>query len=236
MIHSTAPSPVIPPREGGAWAIAAVLSLVIGIAASTYALGPPGSAYLLVVLCIIGWLLALTVPTERGGWRGVLKWGVEFGVAATAAIGLLTAFGLVGLVWILALAVGNRRVRRFIRRQLPSSSRPSPSSPPPDDLISNASSAFSSTPTAVRDLSQVSVEGLCFAWRHTYVVLDRARSAPCILALVEQRRLILEEIDRRDPQGLGRWLASNPRAAGNPLPYLTPTDASDRVDQDGTAD
>ena len=41
------------------------------------------------------------------------------------------------------------------------------------------------------------------------------------VSVVHYRQRILDELARRDPRGLSQWLASAPRAAGNPLPYLT---------------
>lgn len=234
MVHSTAPSPVVPPGGGRAWATSAALSLAVGLVAAAIELGTPGLPYLLVVLSGLGWLMASTLQTAQRGIRSRWRWGLLSGLAGTAAIGLLTAFGVVGLVWIGGLAVSHRRVWRLMRGWWSTSSPRNPDSRPPDDLISCATSDFSPGHGAAGDLSDVSVEGLCLAWRRSYVALDRARSAVFILALAEHRRLILEEIDRRDAQGLGRWLESNPRAAGNPLPYLSHPGTSDRVNQDGT--
>jgi len=39
-------------------------------------------------------------------------------------------------------------------------------------------------------------------------------------AVVQLRQRYLDELQRRCPQGVARWLASGARAAGNPMTYL----------------
>ena len=62
---------------------------------------------------------------------------------------------------------------------------------------------------------------LCRTWRRSFVALQHSRSVARCLEVVRLRQLCLDELDRRHPKQLQRWLDSGARAAGNPLPYLT---------------
>lgn len=75
-------------------------------------------------------------------------------------------------------------------------------------------------PATLRDLDD---EELCLAWRRSFVQLQHATSASVRMLRVQQRQLILDELERRSPDGLAAWLASGCRAAGNPLPFLVRT-------------
>lgn len=61
---------------------------------------------------------------------------------------------------------------------------------------------------------------LCMAWRSSYVALDRAADLSAKLRAVEIRVVLLDELERRDAQGLEAWFRSGARAAGGPDRYL----------------
>lgn len=66
---------------------------------------------------------------------------------------------------------------------------------------------------------------LCRAWRSSYLELQRLQLAHRVsaqLALVMARQSYLDELERRDPAGFRRWLATDPRPAGDPARFLTP--------------
>jgi hypothetical protein len=74
------------------------------------------------------------------------------------------------------------------------------------------------------DLELMSTEELCEAWCASYLVLKGRSSrgdAKAALATVEERQRYLDELERRNATGFTAWLASGPRVASNPLPYLT---------------
>ncbi|MEU6135073.1 hypothetical protein [Nocardioides sp. NPDC047086] len=64
---------------------------------------------------------------------------------------------------------------------------------------------------------------LCMAWRSSYVALDRATDLSAKLRAVEIRVVLLDELGRRDAQGLEAWFRSGARAAGGPDRYLRGT-------------
>ncbi|HEY9338922.1 MAG TPA: hypothetical protein VIQ79_31020 [Kribbella sp.] len=73
----------------------------------------------------------------------------------------------------------------------------------------------------VRSVGELSDEELCLAWRRSFNQLQRAMSADHRQAMVDVRRAYLDELERRHPDSFTTWLASNPRAAGNPARFFT---------------
>jgi hypothetical protein len=70
------------------------------------------------------------------------------------------------------------------------------------------------------DVRQLTEEQLCERWRASYLTVQPPQPADQLMRFLRQRQLCLDELQRRNRAGFDRWLASNPRAAGNPLPYL----------------
>jgi hypothetical protein len=73
----------------------------------------------------------------------------------------------------------------------------------------------------VRSVCELSDEELCLAWRRSFTQLQRTISADRQQAMVDVRRAYLDELERRHPDSFATWLASNPRAAGNPARFFT---------------
>jgi hypothetical protein len=61
---------------------------------------------------------------------------------------------------------------------------------------------------------------LCLAWRASFSALQRASSRQERLSIIEHRRALLDELERRSPHGLMAWLASGARAAGDPSRFI----------------
>ena len=70
------------------------------------------------------------------------------------------------------------------------------------------------------ELGELTDQQLCHGWRASYVALQQRLSPVQTIAIVEERRKYLDELERRNANGFAAWLASGARAAGNPLPYL----------------
>jgi hypothetical protein len=73
----------------------------------------------------------------------------------------------------------------------------------------------------VRSVGELSDEELCLAWRRSFNQLQRAMGPDRRQAMVDVRRAYLDELERRHPDSFAVWLASNPRAAGNPARFFT---------------
>jgi len=61
---------------------------------------------------------------------------------------------------------------------------------------------------------------LCLTWRRSYLALLDTPSGPDRDRVVDQRRELLDELHRRDPDGFARWLDTGARANGDPGRYL----------------
>lgn len=65
-----------------------------------------------------------------------------------------------------------------------------------------------------------STADLCRQWRDSYEALRQARTANQRLRIVMERQRCLDELGRRDPEGLQAWLSSSASAAGDPARFL----------------
>jgi hypothetical protein len=61
---------------------------------------------------------------------------------------------------------------------------------------------------------------LCRQWRDSYEALRQARTDNQRLRIVMERQRCLDELGRRDPEGLQAWLSSAASAAGDPARFL----------------
>lgn len=78
------------------------------------------------------------------------------------------------------------------------------------------------TPAVPRiNTGAVPTEVLCATWQRTYWLLrDLPADSPDRPVVIEARGRLLEEFERRDPDGFGRWLDTHPRACSDPGRYL----------------
>jgi hypothetical protein len=67
----------------------------------------------------------------------------------------------------------------------------------------------------------LSTQELCLAWRRSYLALLDVTSGPARWRIVLMRECLLDELERRDPDGFTRWLDTGARAGSNPGRYLT---------------
>ncbi|TDU87864.1 hypothetical protein EV138_1398 [Kribbella voronezhensis] len=75
----------------------------------------------------------------------------------------------------------------------------------------------------------LSDKALCLAWRSSFSALQKASSPTQRLRIVDERREYLDEIERRTAHGLAAWLASGPRAAGDPSRFVLGDSAAGRA-------
>lgn len=145
---------------------------------------------------------------------------------AAAAVLVVVWVALLGLTW-------------WLRRQV--HRRPGPRFPvaPVDGPADRPSSRWSRHPSA-RDgvvpavpgppvapspahpggLSQLSTEALGQEWLRTAAALDSARDLTTRERVVQRRREVLDELERRDPAGFARWLAVGATVDSNPAQHL----------------
>lgn len=75
-------------------------------------------------------------------------------------------------------------------------------------------------PVAAVGSEALATATLCGAWQRSYWMLQDLPAGPTRVQLVAQRQAVLDELERRDPDGFARWLATDPRAGSDPGRYL----------------
>ena len=203
------------------------VSLVIGTTSAWLALG---TSILVAIATMSAVALVLVHLLHRAGETGIgYGAAVLSGVLVVAAIGLLIAFGLLGVLWVCTLVVLATPVRtwwgQFWNETVTSDrdhevtwarSRPSSTAPSAYDVTAGAERLRQ----AETELPGLELGALCQVWRSSYFEILDAVPPSGTVTVAHYRQRILDEIDRRDPEGLRRWLATEPRPSGNPLPYL----------------
>ncbi len=69
--------------------------------------------------------------------------------------------------------------------------------------------------------TDLSVAELCLAWRRSYLVLIETSYGDGHDEVVSRRRELLDELERRDHAGFGRWIDTGARAASDPGRFLS---------------
>jgi hypothetical protein len=78
------------------------------------------------------------------------------------------------------------------------------------------------------DLDSLSDPDLCHAWRASFSALESASTSSQRARVAQARQRYLDELERRNPDGLMAWLASGARAAADPSRYLLESPAPRR--------
>ncbi len=200
------------------------LSMAVGLASCWMTLGPAclyWMAFISVVGLLVVHLVRISEEEEMELGYGV---GLLSGAVAMGWVGLLLAFDFLGLVWVCILIAttgpGLAAWRRFLGRTGPAPDGLATTSTGSTSAPSRVAAAGTDVRGAVLDLPDLDVDALCLVWRRSYFQLLDADPTTGRAAVVDYRQRILDEIDHRDARGLNRWLASGPRASGNPFPYL----------------
>jgi hypothetical protein len=77
------------------------------------------------------------------------------------------------------------------------------------------------SPMSLSSPVTISTSELCRQWLDSYGELSRAPSHAARLRVVMARQRCLDELERRDPEGLRAWLASAASAGGDPRRFLS---------------
>jgi len=224
------------------------VSTVLGFAACWAVVGPQ-TLYVTGPVSLVG-LLVIHLARLASTIALRYEWGLLAGVVATAWTGIVVSCGVAGVLWVCLLAATTAPALRLWAHCRSRSTTPRngttttgrrlvPLSRETREMsIANLVAAVRRADVGLPDLD---LDALCLSWRRSYLQLLDAGSTPAEEVVVEYRQHLLDEIGHRDARGLDRWLASSPRAAGNPLPYLQrPTrspslpDSRERHESDGT--
>lgn len=202
-----------------------------------------------LVFAALALLVTIGVRAERpaaGGagapdtaeWRTLLDRTLVGTLAALAVLGLLqvslVATALVVVLlgasapWSLGLRGGPRDAPTTAELGPAADRLPDPlldlvPDPLPERLEpADEAGALGAAPTrgAADDLAALSTPELATAWRRSYAELTRVRTPSQLTALAERRRRLLDELERRDADGVATWLRSGARAASDPSRFL----------------
>lgn len=199
---------------GALWmTLTQALSVAVGLGCAFLILGAVSVSFL-VCMGAIG--LLVVCLTRIPGNRSVrVETGLMPAVVAMSWIGMVLAFGILGAVWGCALVYSVVPVRRWRPRLSRRLDRWSVSTP-----LADAVPASVPIGRMTRNLPDLDLDRLCVMWHRSYFQLLDAARTPDSSVVVEYRQRILDEIYRRDPRGVSRWLASGPRASASPLTFL----------------
>jgi hypothetical protein len=220
----------------GVWGVVAWITIALGLACDLVVWGVWGPVA--AALGIFVPAFAVAVLVEKSVWAST-RIGFEWGVVLVSCGGLLAAFGWSGALLVLMVALTSPRVRILLRTGRLNAVMRRAASEDTAELRDDAGSLDSLGPvlasaaggslrTVVSLAEMPDADGvptlddgaLCQAWRRSYVRLQASRAAEVRLHVVRLRQLYLDELVRRHPAEVRRWLASGARAAGNPLPFL----------------
>lgn len=196
-----------------------------------FTLGVPAvSAVFGVAAVIVGALAINLILGEDDGsmpLRRILQsstwWSLIGAIASVSVVGLWMMFEAWALVPA-ALAFGGspRAVQLYARwlrpRPRESCQAQRPQAPTVEDImISQPERASEAAATELRSLTDAS---LCRAWQVSFSALQISSSSLQRLRVVQVRQELLDEVERRNPEGLMAWLASGARAAGSPSKFI----------------
>jgi hypothetical protein len=174
-------------------------------------LGPVSAIVVIAMLSALA-VWSLAPDSQDPSLRAVVRVGLLSGARVVAAVGLVVAFGLSGAVLVVVAVATCPLVRARLGW-----TRDRPASPAPDvasEAHDEESPLPGHTPASLDDVA------LCQAWRRSFLLLQRTSRIDGLLAVASLRQEYLDELARRHPAGIDRWLASGARAAGDPLPFL----------------
>lgn len=158
---------------------------------------------------------ALSEQDPAEALRAAVRAAVIGAVLAVASGLLVVTLGGDGLVVVLATGLAVLGVRVLLRRYGAAASRrrdetrPAPVSRPP---------ARSELPTP--PLDHVSSVELVVAWTASRSLLDTASTPRMRAQIVALRSLYLDELERRHPEGVGRWMEAGATTGADLLGYL----------------
>jgi hypothetical protein len=192
-----------------------------------------------------GWQLSTMVDEQQPALRSVagdlLALSALGGLAVLAGAGLVLALGAPGcLIAGLIAAGGWPALRRARRGTVRTTVRvdPGAAGPAPNPVPSSGGRPPSTAPAAeilpagglpcLSSPGSMSTAQLCWAWRLSYLQIQRATCGAELERLAQLRRGYLEELERRDHQAFASWLPSA-RAAGDPGRIFCPPGASGRT-------
>ena len=220
-------------RYRNGWMLVTAVTATVGVWTALQTWPLVGVLGAFVCVAFVGGSLAEAAAPERGRRRvrPVAAVAGLSGVGAVAAAGLMAMSGLLGLLVVAVLAITCPQVWSALRRRRPNKAfGQAIAAQSPEQLPETGTGTATIAAALVEDpepASDVPAEpwllddyALCCAWRRSYVILERPHSPATHLRVVTLRQLYLDELELRNPSGMAEWLASGPRAAGDPTRFI----------------
>jgi hypothetical protein len=198
------------------WHCLAGLLCVVGVAAAVVVVPVATLVALTICVGLVSGLIGLSIFLIREDEgepqqhlpRRVVTVGCLGGVVAVAITGLQVVIGAVALALAAIFAAGSPTVvGSYLRRHRPAT-------------IHTSRSRAAGEP----ELAAFSNAELCRAWLNSFDALRVAATPSIRLQIVQARQAYLDELERRDPDGLRAWLESNASPAGNPARFVGGSD------------
>jgi hypothetical protein len=206
-------------RHRSAWLLAWGTASLLGVCLALI-LWPPGAVVLIFVFAAAtAALVSLaghdaldsTAPGALRAWlRHTSVRAAAVGSGAVAGVALASVAPLALVVLALLAAATSPSGVRLVRARLDQRQHRGSEARP--DKARIWASAATSTARALND------HDLCRAWCTSFEVLQSTSDVDARARIVSLRQAYLDELERRDPQGLRAWLDSGARATGNPDP------------------
>lgn len=210
-------------RDG--WITVSAALAAVGIWTAVAELGVGGVLGVFVPVAVVAGMFPRLDPRDGvpAGWGRCIATASGVGAVVVAAVGLVGIAGPVGLLVIGLVVLANPWSARWVRRRMSASQHTPADSPPSGDrapvgVVPSPARVDLPEPPTTADLDDAA---LCWAWRRSYVDLQRSLPVAPRLMVVMERQQILDEMERRNPAGLAAWLGSGARAAGDPSRYIT---------------
>lgn len=191
-----------------------VVALLVG-SLGAYVTSAQQSGLALVVGVGIGLIAAVGIGIRYPGWSWTavpveITRTVIAAAASWATLGLLVLIGPFGALVALVLTLSAPGVLTWIGH-----------------TVRHTLGRLDRTPTPAvashHDIGRLSLADLCQRWCSSSAELHRLQLThqfAALAVLVSTRESYLDELERRDPAGFGRWLASDTGSAGDPGGYL----------------
>jgi len=188
---------------------------VLGLAAAVM-LGVVGAVF----ACGIAWVAHEQGRVVSGSFRQLHRVAILGAVVLLGAIGLITLLGIPALeLLVLLLATSPWLLHRLTRQSARSTA---PAGVADDfDVPDGSVSLVDVLPLDDPKVPSLSDDELCWAWRRSYPLIDRARHPQDFLRVAELRQRYLDELERRDPVGFRNWLEAGARAASDPARFMS---------------
>ena len=183
---------------------------------------PPASLVVFgIVAAVLAATLALVTVSDDAATAERLRFAGLCSIAGAASsmslLGLGSVLGATCLLVALLVAASSPFVvERLVVRRLRMQDEARAAELPAEEQVPDAQPRV--------PVTELSTTELVHAWRASFPSLLRAQTTASVNSRVARRQQYLDELERRDPVGLRRWLESGARAAGDPTRFLRGND------------